>query len=600
MSRLSTFRLSSTTLSADESSFTSVTVTPLTADSTGGTFPSVTDGLLVGTFQLGDGSELGDAGFNLTHINASSIDATDISGIQESPTATLVDVVPLEDASEATISETNIRTAIVTNDIVINADTIAGDTGQQSIASTSLAATESAVTTDTPATTAGTVSPQTATDVAGLNDTPVLTSATASPITVTDETIDRTDTPVVQSATAQSLTDTVATVTGDDPTTTFIVATPSTSPSSSNLEESPVPVSVQASPLTVDAEAVFNESGVVTSGQFGTRVPVEQTITNAGSVLKLAVASHVGQSSEAVTRDAATPSSATVSPLSINAGTSSTEDNALHTVTVSPLSIDAGTSSTEDTATTGTIATALTAGTLGTKTDTLSPESVSAAPVAPTITASSTENLITSAATSTSVTPQSAATTVDSSLTQSVTATAFVGLVNGVVIRTALHNVGVTPLTAVADGVKTDGSITPMSASTLTAERAPAIQNAVRDGSNSVEPMAFSIKQNDTSPALQRRLRKVDGSPQPLDNVDNIRFYVIDDDYNVVVSDDLNGNVIITDAPTGEVQYEFASDDLEQAGLYRGEFEVTFSGGGGTETFPNSGYIEIEVTSDIL
>lgn len=55
----------------------------------------------------------------------------------------------------------------------------------------------------------------------------------------------------------------------------------------------------------------------------------------------------------------------------------------------------------------------------------------------------------------------------------------------------------------------------------------------------------------------------------------------------------------IIGAPTnGAVRYSWATNDLDTPGKYRGEFEVTYSGGK-TRTFPAEGYIAIEVWDDL-
>lgn len=48
---------------------------------------------------------------------------------------------------------------------------------------------------------------------------------------------------------------------------------------------------------------------------------------------------------------------------------------------------------------------------------------------------------------------------------------------------------------------------------------------------------------------------------------------------------------------TGRVSYTFTSP-VNTAGLYLGEFEVTY-GGGAIQTFPNGGYILIAVSSQV-
>lgn len=54
----------------------------------------------------------------------------------------------------------------------------------------------------------------------------------------------------------------------------------------------------------------------------------------------------------------------------------------------------------------------------------------------------------------------------------------------------------------------------------------------------------------------------------------------------------------IVDASTGEVRYAWAEGDLDTPGVFRAEWEVTYSGGD-QETFPSDGWIEAVVRADL-
>ena len=54
----------------------------------------------------------------------------------------------------------------------------------------------------------------------------------------------------------------------------------------------------------------------------------------------------------------------------------------------------------------------------------------------------------------------------------------------------------------------------------------------------------------------------------------------------------------IDDAVNGKVSYTWAAGDTDTAGDYHAEFEVTFTGGS-VLTFPNDGYLEIKILSDL-
>lgn len=55
---------------------------------------------------------------------------------------------------------------------------------------------------------------------------------------------------------------------------------------------------------------------------------------------------------------------------------------------------------------------------------------------------------------------------------------------------------------------------------------------------------------------------------------------------------------VVGDGSTGEVRYEWQAADLDTPGVYRAEWEVTYTGGA-VETFPADGYITVVVVPDL-
>ena len=107
--------------------------------------------------------------------------------------------------------------------------------------------------------------------------------------------------------------------------------------------------------------------------------------------------------------------------------------------------------------------------------------------------------------------------------------------------------------------------------------------------------MAFYIKQNDTRPILTATLIDGDGSTVNLDGA-TVSFKMRTEGGTTAVS--LAGTTAIAEAAKGKVTYTWAAADTATVGEYEGEFEVTYAGGG-VQTFPNSKYIQIEITDDI-
>jgi len=103
----------------------------------------------------------------------------------------------------------------------------------------------------------------------------------------------------------------------------------------------------------------------------------------------------------------------------------------------------------------------------------------------------------------------------------------------------------------------------------------------------------WSTKQNDTKPIfsyLEDSVGRID-----LTNATGVVFNMRDLAGTVKVS---RGACTIVTASQGYVKYEFLAADTDTAGIYKGEFEVTYSGGE-IETHPEDSYIPIKIIDDI-
>lgn len=103
----------------------------------------------------------------------------------------------------------------------------------------------------------------------------------------------------------------------------------------------------------------------------------------------------------------------------------------------------------------------------------------------------------------------------------------------------------------------------------------------------------FYMKQNDTQPKMLASLKDGEGDPIDLTSA-SVRFHMRTLTGTTVV----DAAASIVTAATGLVRYDWQPADTAAIGSYQAEFEVTYSDTT-IETFPNSGYIRVEITDDI-
>jgi len=95
----------------------------------------------------------------------------------------------------------------------------------------------------------------------------------------------------------------------------------------------------------------------------------------------------------------------------------------------------------------------------------------------------------------------------------------------------------------------------------------------------------FTIKRGDTAPALRFALL-----PETVDLSGASVAFVMDGLGRAPAH--------VIEARPAVVQYDWQPGDTDRAGLYRAEFEVTYSDGA-VETFPNAGYLLVSVVEDL-
>lgn len=106
--------------------------------------------------------------------------------------------------------------------------------------------------------------------------------------------------------------------------------------------------------------------------------------------------------------------------------------------------------------------------------------------------------------------------------------------------------------------------------------------------------MTFYIKQNDTSPSMLATLQDASGVAVDI-SAASIRFHMRQIGSSQITVD---AQATIVDALAGEIRYDWQAADTAKIGSYQAEFEVTYADAS-IETFPNDGYIRIQITEDI-
>lgn len=106
--------------------------------------------------------------------------------------------------------------------------------------------------------------------------------------------------------------------------------------------------------------------------------------------------------------------------------------------------------------------------------------------------------------------------------------------------------------------------------------------------------MAFKIKQSDTSPILEAALTTAAGVAIDLSGA-SVRFHMRRAGAQTALID---AAATVVSASGGTVRYSWLSGDTDSAGAFVAEFEVLYSDGS-IETFPNDGYLRIDILPEI-
>ncbi len=122
--------------------------------------------------------------------------------------------------------------------------------------------------------------------------------------------------------------------------------------------------------------------------------------------------------------------------------------------------------------------------------------------------------------------------------------------------------------------------------------------DASESGSNRTP--VVHLKQGDTGPPLKVRFADENGNPVELDtSTDAMTFHIEDENGQSLTT---ASSASIENGPEGVVSYEWGASDTDETGTFFAEFRVTFNENQSDErieTFPNTGYITVEIIEEI-
>lgn len=114
-------------------------------------------------------------------------------------------------------------------------------------------------------------------------------------------------------------------------------------------------------------------------------------------------------------------------------------------------------------------------------------------------------------------------------------------------------------------------------------------------GATTLSHLTHAIKQDDTKPSYFTQLKGSNGSVQDVTDC-GIRFSMRK--LGAPTATVSRAAMVVDDADTNTVRYDFADDDTADAGIY--QFEVELTGPDGkVMTFPNDSYGILTVTPEI-
>lgn len=114
--------------------------------------------------------------------------------------------------------------------------------------------------------------------------------------------------------------------------------------------------------------------------------------------------------------------------------------------------------------------------------------------------------------------------------------------------------------------------------------------------------LKFPIKRGDAGKKLRMTLSDPDGVAIDFAGATIVLCYQQENaDLTLGAAVRRNATLVSSDGVSAVVEYQFVADDTTTAGKFRAEWEVTYAGGAGPDTFPTGKpkYFYIEVQEDV-
>jgi hypothetical protein len=103
---------------------------------------------------------------------------------------------------------------------------------------------------------------------------------------------------------------------------------------------------------------------------------------------------------------------------------------------------------------------------------------------------------------------------------------------------------------------------------------------------------SLNIKRHDTRTAIKATLKTPTGNAVDLTDA-TVKFVMVK--YGTTIA---NRDADVLDAANGKVAFIFLPEEVTETGAMKAEFEVMYPDGA-VETFPNAGYIAINIEADL-